>query len=506
MGRSVTASRDRGGEIIQQMKSTLQQQQNLKQLQRLTPMQVQFVRMLEMTGPELEGEVDRALDEMPALEVVDKVGQDADDNEYFNESAEDVQRADYGSDDDVPSYMLEARNRGVDDTYYTPVAVNDDLTLSEELMRQLNEMSLTPRQIDVARYIVGNLDANGYLKRTPEAIADDITFAESVETDKKEVVDVLDIIRTLDPPGVGAVDLRDCLLLQLQRKQPSPEVTTAREIITHYFDLFSKKHYERLCELLNIDNRQLTEAVDVIAHLNPKPGNQLNDSAIEHIGRQIVPEFQVEIGADNNLTVTLLNNVPELTVSKSFDIDAPQSPGLTRRQQADANTFIRTRRDEAQAFIRTLQMRQTTLLNVMTAIASLQRDFFLTGDETRLKPMILKDVAAATGYDLSVISRATASKFVMAPSGIYPLKFFFNERPKADDDITSHQIMDAIKTIISDEDKRNPLPDENIAEMLVKKGYNIARRTVAKYRERMGLPVARLRKTIAADHPSDNSN
>lgn len=477
------------------MKPTLQQQQELKQLQRLTPMQVQFVRMLEMTGPELEGEVNRALDEMPALEIAENQGVTPD-NDDFNETAEQVQLADYGNDDDIPSYMLDARNRSVNDTYYTPVAVNDELTLAEDLSRQLSELPLSPRQLTIANYIIGNLDSNGYLKRTPEAIADDITFTESVETEAAEVSKVIDIIRTLDPAGVGAVDLRDCLLLQLNRRQPTVEVITAREIITHYFDLFSKKHFDRLADLLGIDTERLTAAVDIISRLNPKPGNQLNDSAIEHSGRQIVPELQVEIDSDNNLTVSLLNNIPDLALSRSFSLDTPMSATLTPRQRTDAATFIRTRRDEAQAFIKTLQMRQSTLLNVMTAIASLQRDFFLTGDETRLHPMILKDVAAVTGYDLSVISRATASKYVLAPSGIYPLKFFFNERPKADDDVTSHQIIDAIKTIISQEDKRSPLPDETIAAMLSEKGFNIARRTVAKYRERLGLPVARLRKTI----------
>lgn len=477
------------------MKPTLQQQQELKQLQRLTPMQVQFVRMLEMTGPELEGEVNRALDEMPALEIAENQGVTPD-NDGFNETAEQVQLADYGNDDDIPSYMLDARNRSVNDTYYTPVAVNDELTLTEDLSRQLSELPLSPRQLTIANYIIGNLDSNGYLKRTPEAIADDITFTESIETEAAEVSKVIDIIRTLDPAGVGAVDLRDCLLLQLNRRQPTVEVITAREIITHYFDLFSKKHFDRLADLLGIDTERLTAAVDIISRLNPKPGNQLNDSAIEHSGRQIVPELQVEIDSDNNLTVSLLNNIPDLALSRSFSLDTPMSATLTPRQRTDAATFIRTRRDEAQAFIKTLQMRQSTLLNVMTAIASLQRDFFLTGDETRLHPMILKDVAAVTGYDLSVISRATASKYVLAPSGIYPLKFFFNERPKADDDVTSHQIIDAIKTIISQEDKRSPLPDETIATMLSEKGFNIARRTVAKYRERLGLPVARLRKTI----------
>lgn len=475
------------------MKPTLQQQQDLRQLQRLTPMQVQFVRMLEMTGPELEGEVSRALDEMPALEVADNRDSANDD---FNETAEQVQLADYGNDDDIPAYMLDGRNRSVNDSYYTPVAVNDEPSLSEELDRQLSELALTPRQLDIAGYVIGNLDSNGYLKRSPEAIADDMTFAESEEIDPAEVTEVIDIIRTLDPPGVAASDLRDCLLLQLRRKQPSVEVLTALEIITHYFDLFSKKHFDRLAELLDIDRERLSAAVEVVSRLNPKPGNQLNDSAIEHSGRQIVPEFQVDIDTGNNLTVTLLNNIPELTLSKTFSADIPASMSLTRRQRAEAATFIRTRRDEAQAFIKTLQLRQSTLLNVMTAIASYQREFFLTGDETRLRPMILKDVAQMTGYDLSVISRATASKYVMSPSGIYPLKFFFNERPKADDDITSHQIVDAIRTIISNEDKQSPVTDEVIASMLSEKGLDIARRTVAKYRERLGLPVARLRKTI----------
>lgn len=458
-------------------------------------MQVQFVRMLEMTGPEIEGEVSRAIEDMPAIEVVENPSA-TDDTDSFNETSEQVQLADYAHDDEIPSYMLDARNRSVNDTYYTPVAVNDELTLGEELARQLSEMSLTPRQLVIANYIIGNLDSNGYLKRSPEAIADDITFSESEETDPSEVREVLGIIRTLDPAGVGASDLRDCLLLQLDRRQPSVEVITAREILTHYFDLFSKKHFDRLADMLGIDNERLTAAVELISRLNPKPGNQLNDSAIEYTGRQIVPEFQVDIDNDNNLTVSLLNNIPELAVSQSFNLDSSLAESMTPRERAETATFIRTRRDEAQAFIKTLQMRQSTLLNVMTAIASLQRDFFLTGDETQLKPMILKDVAALTGYDLSVISRATASKYVMAPSGIYPLKFFFNERPLANDDITSLQIMNALKSIVAKENKRSPFSDETIASMLSEQGFNIARRTVAKYRERLGIPVARLRKTI----------
>ena len=477
------------------MEHKLQQQQDLRQLQRLTPMQVQFVRMLEMTGPELESEVNRALDEMPALEVADNQAI-ATSNDDFKETAEQVQLADYGDDDDIPSYMLDAHNHSVNDTYYTPTAANDEPTLAEDLADQLKEMSLTERQLTIAKYIIGNLDSNGYLNRTPEAIANDMTFTESMEVDAAEVSQIIDIIRSLDPPGVAAVDLRDCLLLQLNRRQPSVEVITAREIINHYFDLFSRKHYDKLAEQLGIDADRLTAAIGVISHLNPKPGNQLNDSAIENSARQIVPELQVEIDSDNNLTVSLLNSIPDLVLSQSFNLDATSASATTPRQRADDATFIRSRRDEALAFIKTLQMRQSTLLNVMTAIASFQRDFFISGDETRLRPMILRDIAAMTGYDLSVISRATAAKYVIAPSGIYPLKFFYNDRPLADDDVTTHQIIDAIQSILAQEDKRSPLPDETIAEMLSEKGFNIARRTVAKYRERLGVPVARLRKTI----------
>lgn len=478
------------------MKHALQQQQDLRQLQRLTPMQVQFVRMLEMTEPELESEVSRALDEMPALEIADDRHETHGAEDDFNESAEQVQLADYSSDDDVPSYMLNISNYSPDDVAYTPMAVNDELTLAEDLTRQLTEMSLTQRQLTIAAYIIGNLDANGYLKRTPQAIADDITFAESEDIGADEVKDMIAVIRGLDPAGVAAVDLRDCLLLQLNRRQATVEVLTAREIVRDYFDLFSKKHYERIADMLGISMEALRDAVDVISRLNPKPGNQYNDTVLEESGRLIVPAFQVDADTDGNITVTMLSNIPELAISSTFSMEAPMPASMTPRQRADATTFIRTRRDDAAAFIKTLQMRQTTLFNVMSAIATLQRDFFITGDETKLRPMILKDVAAVTGYDLSVISRATASKYVLTSSGIYPLKFFFNERPKVDDDATSHQIADAIRKIITGENPQSPYPDEVITKMLAEGGFNIARRTVAKYRERLGFPVARLRKKI----------
>lgn len=475
------------------MSNRLTQQQDLKLQQKLSPMQVQFVRMLEMTGPELESEVRQAVEDMPALEVEDDP--QSIDGAEFAESAEQIQRADYASDDDTPQYMLDARNRSASDRYFEPVAINDEPSLAESLLSQLAEADIDGVAEIAAENIIGNLDDNGYLSRSLEAIADDVAFSSGIEIDRRDLEKAFNIVRSLDPAGVGAVDLRDCLLLQLRRKKPTPAIDLAKEIITHYFDLFSKKHFAQLADRLDTDIDSIKEAIAIVAKLNPKPGNQHGDTALEQSGRLIVPEFLVEPDGDN-LVVSLLNRIPDLTISRTFTdqnlIPADASP----RQRSDAQTFIKTRRDEASVFIKTLQMRQSTLFNIMSAIAAIQREFFFSGDETRLKPMVLKDIAAITGYDLSVISRATSSKYVMTVAGIFPLKFFFNERPKDDDDATFHQIAAAIRKIISEEDKNSPMPDEAITAMLADQGFNIARRTVAKYRERLGFPVARLRRSI----------
>ncbi len=481
------------------MRNNLSQQQDLRQQQRLTPLQVQFVKMLEMTGPEIEAEVRQAVEDMPALEAApddapaSSSALEADDRNIAPESADELQRADYANDDETPSYILDARNRSASDPVYEPIAVNDEPTLAETLTDQLAELSLTPDQRLAADHIIGNLDSNGYLTRPLRDIADDIAFNLGVDMPLTVLEQARDIVRSLDPPGIGASDLRDCLLLQLKRRQPSPAVDLATDIIDHHFDLFSKKHFHRLAERLDVTDDQVKEAIALISKLNPKPGNQHGDTALEQSGRIIVPEFMVEPEGDS-LVVTLLNSIPELTVSETFTDDTLIPPDASERRRQEAQTFIRSRRDEASSFIKTLKMRQSTLFNVMTAIASIQRDFFFTGDESKLKPMILKDVAALTGYNLSVISRATASKYVMTVAGIYPLKFFFNERPSDDDDTTYHQIAAEMRRIIDAEDKNSPTTDEAITAMLNARGFNIARRTVAKYRERMGIPVARLRR------------
>lgn len=467
-------------------------QQKLQQ--RLTPLQVQFVRMLEMTGPELEDEVQRAVDDNPALEVADDASPIQSDND-FNESAEEMQMADYRS-DDIPSYRLEANNHSSDDRYYEPVAADDGETLIESLNAQIAQTSLSQLDREVAEYIIGNLDDNGYMTRSIRAIADDLAFQRGLDVTIDRVKAAWNAVRSLEPAGVGATDLRDSLLLQLRRRHQSPARDHAIEIVADYFDLFSKKHFDRIISLTGITETQLREAMAVIRQLNPKPGSGLQPSASDDRTRHISPDFNIETDGDN-ITLTLLNAAPELQIEESFASDDPITiPDATPRQKRDALLFVKQKRDEASNFIKAVKMRQETLYRVMLAILKLQRRFFQTDDPTDIRPMILKDVAASTGYDLSVISRATAGKYVMTQRGVYPLKMFFNERPKDDDDTSSMQILAALRNIIEKEDKRHPMSDEAITAALRGEGYNIARRTVAKYREKAGVPVARLRKGL----------
>lgn len=481
------------------MEESLRLSTEQKLQQRLTPLQVQFVKMLEMTGPEVEEEVRRALDDNPALEQCDNDDNNnltEDSTETFNESAEEVQLADYRDEDDIPSYRLEARNHSADDKYFEPIAVDSSGdTLIETLNSQLMEFDLDETQQAIAQYIIGNLDDNGYMTRDLNAIIDDLAFNVGIDVSITYLKQIFNIVRSLEPAGVGAIDLRDCLLLQLRRKEQSKLVAIATDIIDNYFDLFSKMHYDRLRSILNLSIEELKEVLAVITSLNPKPGSIIT-GGISDSTRHIIPDFSIEVNDNEEITLTLLNRIPELQIEETFSESACEIKPNATRSQREAATFIKQKRDEASGFIKILKMRQETLYQVMKAIVKLQHDFFLTDDKSRIRPMILKDIAAITGHDLSVISRATAGKYVMTQRGTYPLKLFFNERPKEDDDTSSHEILAVLKDIISNENKKKPLSDEAITQILVDKGYDIARRTVAKYRERLGLPVARLRKEL----------
>ncbi|MBD5225507.1 MAG: RNA polymerase factor sigma-54 [Bacteroidales bacterium] len=488
----------------------------IKQTQRLTPLQVQFVRMLEMTGPEMEDEVHRALDEMPALEAVDdshmQEGADAEtvteDGDKFTESSDEMQRADFSSEDEMPGYLDTGQShellhipvyRGTyaRDMQYPEQSVGaDGEGLTERLMRQVAELPLDEKGMRVARYIVGNIDPNGYLTRSLQAIADDIAIHQGEDVDMEEMDRILEMVRGLDPAGVGATDLRDCLLLQLRRLPRTASTLTAVEIVANNFDLLAKKHYSRIAGRLGISVDDVNEAAAIILRLDPKPGGGVPDGRMEDSSRGISPDFFVEASDDGVIHLSSLNRVPELRIESSFaDDDVLASDSVPNHDEARA--FIRSKRDDARNFIRVVNMRQQTLFNVMSAIVKLQRDFFLSEDEEDIKPMVLKDVAALTGYDLSVISRATQGKYVATLRGIYPLKKFFNERLRDDDDsVTSNKVMALIREAIEGEDKHHPLSDREITQRLADAGLDIARRTVAKYREGMGIQVARLRRQV----------
>lgn len=489
----------------------------IKQQQRLTPLQVQFVRMLEMTGPEVEDEVRRALDEMPALEAADNDAEPSvhatEDGEPFTESDRDMQLADFRSEDDIPDYLEQsappaapsASDYIFSDTrqprrdfdgqhYFEPAAPSTGETLIDTLSSQLDELPLKEDDNRIARYLIGSIDDNGYMTRPVESLADDLAINEGIDATPAQIGRLWEIIRAMDPPGVGATDLRDCLLLQLKRLPRSAESITAHEIIEKYFDLFTKKHFDKIASAIGISRENLDEALAVISRLNPKPGSALASSGLEERSRHISPDFAVEADSDGNLTLTLLNRIPELRVEASFANENMVPDGSDKRLE-DARMFIRHKRDDARNFIKIISLRQETLFNVMSAIVKLQHKFFVTEDDEDIRPMVLRDISALTGYNLSVISRATQGKYVATLRGLYPLKKFFNEKLRDDDDtVTANKIIAEIRNAIAAEDPSHPLSDREITARLADAGFDIARRTVAKYRENLGYPVARLRR------------
>lgn len=482
------------------MKEALHLAQEQKLQQRLSPQQVQFVRLLEMSRPEMEDEVRHEIEDNPAIEAVDNRDTESlptEDGGKFEESAEDMQRADYKNDDEIPSYRLEASNRSADDKIYEPVVVSES-SLLDYLSEQINERDLTETQQKIADYIIGNIDDNGYLTRPVAAIADDIVFQTGMDVGESDVDNVLQMIRDLDPAGIGATDLRDCLLLQLERLGGNRRNMLAYEIIDKYFPEFSKKHYDRIISAMGITQSEFKDALETIRSLNPKPGSLFTGGDSDN-SQHIIPDFSVEVD-NGKITLTLLNNIPELQIEESFQAmyDNLSSRKPANRNEEEANTFVKDKYESATTFIKMLRQRQETLFNTMRAIVECQKEFFLTEDESALKPMVLKDIAAITGYDISVVSRATAGKYVITQRGIYPLRFFFNEglRHESGEDVSSREIQAELKKIIGSEDKKKPYSDEQLCSMLQAKGYEIARRTIAKYREKLGIPVARLRKEI----------
>lgn len=479
----------------------LKQQQEFKQLQRLSPLQMQVIKLIELNNVEVEERIKQELEDNPAIETADtELNNDGDDSGLEEKiTQDDIILGDYFSEDDVPDYRLsnyksKSENDFIEFSYY------DDKSLHDYLIEQIGLLDLDDNKQIIAEYIIGNIDENGYLQRDLTSISNDLLFQQNMDVTPLQLEDMLYEIQDFDPSGVGARDLQECLLLQLNRQKSSYEVELAIKIIEEYFDEFSKKHYEKIIRQMNISQDELKDVIGEIISLNPKPGSTLGGN-IETAMSNITPDFIVDI-YNNNITIQLNNsNIPSLQLNRSFSEMIKGFNENKTSMSADdkhAMLFMKQKADSAKWFIDAVKQRQNTLQSTMEAIVNIQYDFFITEDESMLKPMILKDVAERTGFDISTISRVSNSKYVQTNTAIYPLKFFFSEAMQTTDgeDISSREVKMILKESVDNEDPLKPLTDERLTKILNEKGYVIARRTVAKYREQLNIPVARLRKKL----------
>lgn len=478
-------------------KLTLQQ----RLLQKLSPQQIQMIKLLELPAIQLEQRIKQELEENPVLEV-DGNHREGDPHEESSEPNDDPQKdisiEEYISDE--PSYKYRANNFSKDDKK-EDIPFSIGYTFHEFLTEQLSLVTLSPHQQTLAEYIIGNIDEDGYLRRELEAMVDDLAFSMNIEVSDEEMAQMLEVVQDLDPPGVGARDLRECLLLQLRRKQYQTEVVeNATQILEELFEEFSKKHYDKIMSRLDIDHDDLRDAIEEIVHLNPKPGSSYSNPMSK--GNQaIVPDFLLEI-VDGEIQVMLTRgNVPDLRVSAHY-ANMLKSYNENKRNQSkaqkDAVFFVKQKLDTAKWFIDAIKQRHQTLLLTMNAIVEYQQEYFIDGDEAKLKPMILKDIAEETGLDISTISRVSNSKYIQTHFGIYPLKYFFSEsmQDESGEEVSTRKIKKILQDVIDAEDKQKPVTDDRLAAILKEKGFPIARRTVAKYREQLGIQVARLRKEL----------
>lgn len=488
--------------------------QNLQQklLQKLSPQQIQLMKLLQVPTANLEERIKEELEENPALEQTEEGHDDfeekdefADDNtEEYEESdnSEDYENIDisdyvHEGDDDIADYRLKDDNYDTEEKQVIPY--KSESSFYEMLRDQLGLLKLDEKEYRIAEQIVGSIDEDGYLRRETSAIVDDLAFRQNINTTEEEVEEIIKKIQHFDPPGVAARNLQECLLLQLQRmKEEGKPVELAVNAITRYFDEFTKKHYEKIQRGLNLDDDQLRDVMQLITRLNPKPGGNVGN--INKAESYVVPDFFIHNNS-GKLELTLNSkNAPELRISEGYrDMLKEYDRGSKKdKRQKEAVLFIKQKIDAAKWFIDAIKQRQHTLLSTMTAIMNHQHDFFLTGDETSLKPMILKDIAEKTGLDISTVSRVANSKFVQTEFGTYRLKFFFSESlsTESGEEVSTREVKKILSDMIEGENKKKPLSDERLTELLQEKGYNIARRTVAKYREQLNIPVARLRKEL----------
>jgi len=479
----------------------MKQYLKLKLNQKLSPQQIQLMKLIQLPTIDFEQNIQRELEENPALEIEENRNDNIDEdysnsNEERLSDNEDINIDEYLNYDDTPSYKLNYSSNNENENNEIPFASGTSFT--EYLTSQLNTLKLDNQEKKIAEFLVGSIDNSGYIRQELNEIVDDLAFTQNLDVSIEKLKNILSIVQQLDPPGVGAQSLKDCLIIQLKRKAVNDDVELAIDILEHSFEHFSKKHFNKLIAKYNISEERLKAVIKEVEKLNPKPGNSYSNTnkPIEHI----IPDFKIEID-NNNLILTLNNrNSPILKISKEYDemLKGYKLDKNKTKSQKDAVQFIKQKLDSAKWFIDAVKQRQETLYVTMSAIMEYQKEYFITGDEKNMKPMILKDIAEKIEMDISTISRVANSKYVDTPYGTKLLKEFFSESmtTQSGEEISTIEIKKILQTIIENENKKSPETDEKLVKLLVNKGYKIARRTVAKYREQLNIPVARLRKEI----------
>lgn len=469
----------------------LKQGLELKQTQKLSPLQIQTIKLIELPIQDLEQRIRKELEENPVLdEDLPKEKEDE------GEAPREVSLSEYKEDDSIPSYRLRSDNYSKDERpQYNTFSVKESFTQS--LQEQLGYRQLTEHQYAVASFLIGSLDDDGYLRRSLDSVVDDLSFRANIETTEEELLEMLKVIQEFEPAGVGARDLRECLLLQIRHCKRTPEVELAIKILKNHFNDFTSKHFQKIMTRLNISEEQMRAAIAKIVKLNPSPGGQIDDSYNDQ-AQQIVPDFILEY-QDGELKLSMPRfSIPELRVNRKYADLLVEAAHSSEREKKEAAAFVKKKLDSAKWFVEAIKQRHNTLSNTMQAIVDYQHDYFIDGDETNLKPMVLKDIAEKTGFDISTISRVVNSKYIETHFGIYSLKYFFSEglENQEGEEVSTRELKKALQDCVDSENKHKPLTDDELVVKMTEKGYKVARRTIAKYRDQLGIPKARLRKEL----------
>ena len=469
----------------------LKQGLELKQTQKLSPLQILTIKLLELPRQELEQRVRKELEENPVLDEEQPSETEVD------EKPREVSLSEYKEDDSIPSYRLRPDNYNSRDErpQYSTFSVKE--SFSQSLQEQLGYRDLTEHQYAVGSFIIGSLDDDGYLRRSIDSIVDDLSFRANVYATEEDVLEMLGVIQEFEPAGVGARDLRECLLLQIRTLKRTPEVEIAEKILKNHFTEFTSKHFNKIMSRLNISEDQLRAAMAKIVKLNPLPGGQIDDSYNDK-AQQIVPDFILEY-MDGELELSMPRfSIPELRVNRKYAELLMDAANSSEREKKEAATFVKKKLDSAKWFVEAIKQRHNTLYSTMKAIVDYQHEYFIDGDETNLRPMVLKDIAEKTGFDISTISRVVNSKYIETHFGIYSLKYFFSEGLENQDgeEVSTRELKKALQECVDTEDKHKPLTDDELVDKMTEKGYKVARRTIAKYRDQLGIPKARLRREL----------